>query len=114
MHLCTGWQEYIIDIPDVLETFGLDDFDFPPLFASSSVARFHHGARVQRLWSGSISSSGRPKARSLKTCVGVMTWISRRRGKASRQGSFSLALELDELETLPSPGRPVLSLDMSG
>ena len=45
-----------------------------------------------------------------------MAWIgrSRRRGKASRQGSFSLALELDELETLPSPGRPVLSLDMSG
>ncbi|CAE7937981.1 unnamed protein product, partial [Symbiodinium sp. KB8] len=59
-------EEYIIDIPDVLEP-------------SDSMI----------LTSRSISSSGRPK------------------------GSFSLALELDELETLPSPGRDV-SMDSDG
>ncbi|CAE7217222.1 unnamed protein product [Symbiodinium sp. CCMP2456] len=59
-------EEYIIDIPDVLEP-------------SDSMI----------LTSRSISSSGRPK------------------------GSYSLALELDELETLPGPGRDV-SMDSDG
>ena len=43
MHFCLLWLAGVhrghTRHPD---TFGLDDFDFPSLFASSSVARFQH------------------------------------------------------------------------